>query len=138
MTFVLDASVALSWVLGDERSETADAVLDRLKTERALVPSLWVAEVANGLVAAERRRRIDAGDVSLAIELLDELPIEVVPESRDALEPIRVLAMKHGLTAYDAAYLHLAVTARAPVATLDDDLVRAARAARVRRVIRNG
>lgn len=132
MTFVLDASMTLAWILGDERGPAADRVLDRLVSERAIVPALWISEVANGLLAAERQRRVTREDAAQALELLDRLPIEVVPELRDALPRIHALAAEHGLTAYDATYLDLATAVRAPLATLDDELRRAARSRKVR------
>jgi len=132
VSFVLDASVALAWVLGDERSAEADAVLDHLLDEPAIVPALWIAETANALLAAERRGRIARRDAVRALELLAALPIEVVPESFAALPRIHHLGAALGLTAYDATYLDLAIAAKAPLATLDDDLRRAARSRRVR------
>lgn len=131
MTFVLDASVALAWVLGDERSEEADAALQRLIGGRAVVPALWISEVANGLLAAERRRRVTERDAVLAIELLGQLPIELAPEGREALSRIHRLAAGLGLTAYDASYLDLALESALPLATLDDGLRRAARERKV-------
>ena len=135
MSFVLDASVALAWLLGDERGPEADVVLGRLTRTRAVVPALWISEVANGLLAAERRGRIAEPEAVLAIELLDGLPIEVVAESRQSLARIRRLGADLGLTAYGATYLDLAVMAKLPLATLDDDLRRAARSRRVRLVV---
>jgi len=77
MPFVLDASVALSWHFEDEVSEYADAVLDRLREDNALVPSLWPMEMANGLLAAERRGRISSANVGRAVDSLLALPISV-------------------------------------------------------------
>ena len=134
MTVVLDASVTLAWLLGDERSDEADRVLERLRDDRALVPALWISEAANGLITADRRSRITKRDASLAIELLDALPIEVVPESRETLPRVHRLAAEVGLTAYDATYLDLAIRTRSALATLDDDLRRAARARKVKLV----
>lgn len=135
MTFVLDASVALAWLLGDERRGEADAALDLLTGTWALVPALWISEMANGLLAAARRDRMTSRDASLAIELLDGLPIQVVPESREALPRIHGLAADLGLTAYDATYLDLALATGKALATLDDDLRRAARSRKVALVL---
>jgi predicted nucleic acid-binding protein len=131
MTFVLDASVALASVLGDERSAEADAALERLAAGRAVVPTLWVSEMANGLLAAQRRGRITKRDAALAIDLLDELPIEVDPESRDAIRRIHGWPTGLGLTVYDATYLELAIATDTPLAPLDDGLRRAARSRRI-------
>lgn len=50
---------------------------------------------------------------------------------RRAFEAVHALARKHRLTAYDAAYLELAVRLAVPMATLDERLRDAAEAERV-------
>ena len=50
MAIVIDASMTMAWCFEDEASSAADAVLDRVGTEGATVPSLWQLEVANVLV----------------------------------------------------------------------------------------
>jgi predicted nucleic acid-binding protein len=53
---VLDASVALRWVFQNPESDYANRVKEQLLSDyRALIPSLWILEVANGLLVAERR-----------------------------------------------------------------------------------
>ncbi len=129
--FVLDASVAIAWVVGDERPAQAEAAAARHEGGRAVVPSLWISEVANGLLVAERQRRIPRRAAERAIALLGRLPIEVVPETWEALPRIYGLGSELGLAAYDATYLDLALEAGLPLATLDEDLRRAARTKRV-------
>lgn len=43
--FVLDCSVAISWLMPDEKNSSN--TLERLSKERAIVPSLWFLEVEN-------------------------------------------------------------------------------------------
>ena len=127
MPFVLDASLALAWHFEDEVSEYADRVLDRLEEDQAVVPSLWALEIANALVVAERRGRLSPADVARAAELFLEVPIsfhEVAPQS--VLGPVLDLARAHGITAYDAAYLELAMREGLPIATQDKALRTAA------------
>ena len=57
---VLDASAIAAWCFEDESDPAADALLDRVATDGATVPALWVFEVANLLARAERRDRVDA------------------------------------------------------------------------------
>ena len=136
MRFVLDASVTLAWCFEDEEARTAEAALDLLKDGEALVPSLWSLEVANALVVAERRGRLVATDASRFVSVLARLPIRLDPETAEhALTDTMGLAREHGLSAYDAAYLEAALRHGMPLATLDDALVAAARAAGVRLVI---
>jgi predicted nucleic acid-binding protein len=130
VTFVLDASVALAWCFADEVSSATLRIRDRLATERAIVPSLWLYEVANALTVASRRGRMSAEMATDMARLLVSLPIDLAEPVRDLTEPIH-LATQHNLSAYDAAYLHLAITSELPLATLDDRLATAARAAGV-------
>ena len=135
-TFVIDASVALSWCFEDEASPASDAILQRLRSTRAVAPAHWPLEVANGLRSAERRGRIDESSIPMATELLTALPIQV--DEAHALDAAlgRTLgtARSIGLTAYDAAYLDLATRRGLPLATADDQLARAAAAAGVKLV----
>jgi predicted nucleic acid-binding protein len=124
---VIDASVALAWHLEDETSEYADAVLDRVRTEGALAPSIWQLEVANGLLVAERRGRTTAAKSSRALALFEQLPINIrdVPTTL-AFGTVFELARELGRSAYDACYLELATRESLPLATQDTALRAAA------------
>ena len=129
MNFVLDASVALAWCFEDEGGDYALQVLDALRTEEAVVPALWTLEVSNGLLAAERRGRIDSASVTQFTRLLLSLLLAVDPAERGrAFAETRRLARAHVLTSYDAAYLELGARLGVPLATLDVDLAAAAEA----------
>jgi predicted nucleic acid-binding protein len=75
LSLVLDTSLTLSWYFEDERTPAADAVLDRVVDEGAVVPALWKPEVANGLQVAIRRKRIDVQFRDDAISQLAAMPI---------------------------------------------------------------
>ena len=127
---VLDASATLAWCFDDERTAESNALLDRLAVATALVPAIWHVELANALLAAERRRRITAEDIEHVYRLLNRLTIETDdPVLTPA--PLLALARVHRLTAYDAAYLDLALRRHLPLATRDTALARAAEAAGV-------
>ncbi|UWU29739.1 type II toxin-antitoxin system VapC family toxin [Rhizobium sp. WSM1274] len=126
MPFVVDASVAAAWLLVDEESRTAEEALSFLETEDALVPDLFWHEIRNILLTAERRKRISNEDVLACLMRLTSLPLRTV-SSEDHL-PILRLAGKYKLSAYDAAYLALAVAENVSLATLDARLERAASA----------
>jgi predicted nucleic acid-binding protein len=128
---VLDTSVTAAFCFADEATEATDALLQAVAATGAVVPCLWPFEIANVLVHAERRHRISAADVSRVLEILAGLPIEIEAPTalpRGALD----LARAHRLTVYDAAYLEVAMRRGLPLATLDEDLRKAARAAGVR------
>ena len=131
-SFVLDASMTVSWVFEDESTPFTVGVLKSLETVHAIVPALWPFEVANVLSAAERRGRINAAAQAEFLERLRLLPIEI--ERRPAVwlaQQILPLARTYRLSAYDAAYLELAIREGLPLATLDEELRRAASAAGV-------
>ena len=125
--FVIDCSVSASWCLKDEGNERAERVLDLLTEGEALVPSLWLIEMTNALVVAERKGRISDADATRSIELIQSLPIHVDPFGELNLHVIRMLAKEYGLTAYDACYLELAQRTGSAIATLDQSLLAAAK-----------
>lgn len=133
---VVDASVTLAWVLADETVTGAEAVLDRIVTSGALVPSVWPMEVTNSLVVAYRRQRLASDQLQGALETLAALPISVIPTGLDrGAGRILNLCHRHGLTAYDAAYLDLAIEHGLGLATLDRRLVSSASAEQVPLII---
>ena len=130
---VIDASVALAWCFPDEASEYADGVLVALDGRTAMVPAIWPVEVANALLVGERRKRIRQPEVRRFVELLKSLNIlEDGQPFADTVSNILPLAREHDLSAYDAAYLDVAVRHGAPLATLDKALQKAGRAAGVK------
>ena len=98
--FVLDCSIAVSWCFEDEASEICDALLERVRDEGALVPSLWHLELGNVMVLqAERRGRVMSADVTNRLELIGELPI--VTDDETPLRALHeILALARGLTLF--------------------------------------
>ena len=132
MNFVLDNSVALAWCFEDEHTQPIIALLHRVTESGAFVPQLWPIEALNGLLTAERKGRISLAERRKLIGFLRQLPISIDDETANRTWlAIAELAQDHGLTAYDAAYLELAVRLRLPLATSDKQLMSAARAAGV-------
>jgi len=131
--FVLDCSIAMAWLFHDEATPKTTALLNRLATETALVPAWWFIEIANVLAMAERKGRITPPQSDAFIADLSKLAIERDGEAPDrAFTHLLSLCRKHRLTSYDAIYLDLAIRRGLPLATLDDDLRRAARKLGVR------
>lgn len=131
---ILDGSAALGFLMPDDRSPTALAALDALDDGvPAFVPAHWRLEVANGLLTAERRKRITQADASEALQALFSLPVEIDEETaRHVSGETVALARQYRLTVYDAAYLELAMRRGATLATGDAAMAKAARAAGVR------
>jgi predicted nucleic acid-binding protein len=121
--FVVDASVTLAWCFEDEASSDADAILGRLEGEAALAPAHWPLEVANALRTAVRRGRLHVTDLPRLRALLAALPVEIAPvELTTAIGGVLEAARTYDLSAYDAAYLHLAAVRAIPLATIDGRL----------------
>jgi predicted nucleic acid-binding protein len=124
---VIDASFALALVLPDETSPAADIMAELLLHEEPVAPSIWVMEVANALLAAGRRGRLRQNDEGQVAQALRMLAVRVDPVDLDAaMANILPIARKHGLSAYDAAYLELALRTSSRLATLDRQLRKAA------------
>ncbi len=133
---VLDCSVTAAWCLKDEKNAAADRVLGGVAEGGGVVPGLWAVEMANILVMAERRGRITSADAERSIDLLSQLPIEIEPADGQTLRRTRAVAREHGLTAYDAWYLELAIRLALPLATFDGALEAAAQRAGVNLAVR--
>jgi len=125
-TVVVDASTVLAWCFPDEASTVSESVLLALRGQSLIVPAIWPLEVANAVLVAERRGRLKLHHIQRFLELLGNLNItEQWQPIDDALRSVLPLAQKHNLTAYDAAYLDLALRQGAPLATFDDRLKKA-------------
>lgn len=127
--FVLDCSVAIPWIFKDEKNAYAESVLDAIATLEALVPQLWYLETANVLAMGERSGRITLQEGQEGKAFLQSLTVGMDSYAHEAAwDTILTLARRHRLTAYDAAYLELALRAELPLATLDKPLRKAAAA----------
>ena len=129
MSFVVDNSIALAWCFEDEHTQAVMELLDRIAETGAVAPSLWPLEALNGLLMAERRNRLDARRRQRLANFLRGLPVTLDMETADQAWTVSSrLAERYRLTLYDAAYLELAQRRKLPLATLDEDLVRAGKA----------
>ncbi|MBP1843913.1 putative nucleic acid-binding protein [Rhizobium petrolearium] len=126
MAFVVDASIAGAWLLPDEENTTAEQAMGRLAEEDAVAPDLLRHEIRSILLSAEKRGRISADFVHSALARFRGLPLQLTGPADDT-EVIR-LSRKYRLSAYDAAYLALALLEQLPLATLDRRLAEAGRA----------
>jgi predicted nucleic acid-binding protein len=127
--FVLDASMALGWFIDEPVPPSAIRARRSLANGgKALVPSYWHLEIANGLLVAQRRGLVSAQQVEECVVETEYLLMSVIESwvdiwpLRDALEAAR----SFGLTPYDALYLELARKEGIPLATLDRNLQKAA------------
>ena len=126
--FVLDASLAASWRFEDEATAaTQEILLGFGKGALGYVPALWAWEVGNILCMAERKKRHGPEDRQRKLEMLGKLPIVLDDFAHSqAWTDAVLLAQKHRLTVYDAAYLEMAIRLSLPLGSLDGDLRAAA------------
>ena len=130
--WIVDASLAMTWYLADEVDrEYGLSVLDCLHDSEIRVPTLFVYEFANAMVIAHRRGRIDAESLSEVFKKVSVMNIVIDPALQALSARLAMLALKYGLTCYDAAYLDLGLRTGFPIATLDKALIRAMQAANV-------
>ena len=127
---VLDASVVLAWCFPDEAEAYAESVMSRLqdRSNVAVVPTLWVFEVANGIAVAERRARIPPAEIARLIDIIASVTIRFDSDLTvsHSIAAVVSLSRRTKLSAYDAAYLELALRLGLPLATVDRALRRSA------------
>ena len=125
---VVDASIALTWCFEDEVTDATQVIERRVDSEGAVVPAIWRLEIANALLVAERRGRLGKVQAEECLKLMADLPLSVDadPGNQSWADTV-LLARAHGLTAYGAAYLELAIRLDADLASLDRELRRAAK-----------
>ena len=126
---VVDASVALSWMIPDE--EVGPQAMRLLLTYhgnqvRLLAPSLWEYEVVNALKVGVTRGRLTADEGKQAFCALLALGI-VLADFGPTAESAWELALARGLSIYDAAYLALAQQKACPLYTADKRMLEAGR-----------
>jgi predicted nucleic acid-binding protein len=126
MPFVVDPSVALCWLMPDERHTVAELAYRRIAHDPALAPGLWWYELRNIMIVNERRGRLDGATTARALQLIRAVPVTM--DSSADEDVLLHLARQHRLSVYDAAYLELALRRGALLATLDRALTIAARA----------
>lgn len=114
MTLVVDASVALKWVLAEPGQDAADALLD----EDLIAPSLWLLEAANALWRRSLRGELSAGEAEERLSELFNAPVTSIP-IEDDLSRAAALAQRLGHPVYDCLYLALAVREQTQVVTAD-------------------
>ena len=133
--YVLDNSVAMRWLLASQKKADqayAENVLRSLVEAEAVVPNLWHLEAVNVLLVAERRGELEPGEVERFIAQLESLPIVVDPlTSHQVFSRGLGLSRAYKLSTYDAAYLELAIREGLPLASLDKNLIKAAKKAGV-------
>jgi predicted nucleic acid-binding protein len=119
-TLVIDASVAVKWVVEESGTEAA---LLLLKGARLIAPELLVAECANILWKKVRRDELSRDEALLAARLLQGADIELLP-TRSLLAAAASIAIDLDHPAYDCVYMALAAANDCRLVTADERLLR--------------
>jgi predicted nucleic acid-binding protein len=118
---IIDASVALKWVLPEAGSDRAR---DLLVSEVLAAPELLTIECANVLWTKARRKQISAADAQAALAGIVAAPITLLPSATLAAQA-QDLAFALDHAAYDCLYLAAAISERATLVTADEAFVKA-------------
>ena len=139
MSFVLDTSVTMRWFFGDGKPRElayAREVLEAMKDVAARVPITWGLEVSNVIAKAEAKGWVTEARSEVFLEMLKGVDINPdMATFQQALSDTLQVARRYRLSAYDASYLELAMRTGLPLATLDEDLQKAAKKAGVKRFV---
>lgn len=115
MTLVIDASVALKWVLAEDESEAAQ----RLVADHALAaPDLLMIECANVLWAKARRGALTRELARDALNAIEATPIRLLPTA-SYVTAAQAIAFHLDQTVYDSVYLAAALAEHAMMMTAD-------------------
>jgi len=120
MTTVVDASIALRWVLKDERP---DRSYDLLRDDRVIAPDLVLAEITNAIWKAVKYAALPSEVAAQAVSEAEIAFDELVP-SRELKDRALEIAVALGHPAYDCFYLALAEQRQCQLVTADDRLIR--------------
>jgi predicted nucleic acid-binding protein len=119
---VVDASVAIKWVVDETGSDQAARLLDGRPLH---APPLIFVEMANALWVMARRGRIDRAGAADALDQLRRAPF-LLPPTVDLIPQALLLAQALDHPVYDCVYLSLALVREVPVVTADRRFVAAA------------
>ena len=119
-TLVIDASIAVKWVVEEEGTSQALTLRQRAKLP---APELLVAECANIFWKKVQREELSRQEALFAARLLQAAEIELLP-TRSLLEVATRIAIDLDHPAYDCLYLALAVETQCQFVTADERFVR--------------
>lgn len=128
MTWVVDASVVVKWVVPEVLSDEAAQLL--AGDEELIAPDLLEVEAANALWKKTMRRELSGREADRALELMHESGLVLRPTG-PLLPRAVAIARRLAHPVYDCVYLALAEREGAPLVTADDRLTSRLRSRKV-------
>lgn len=122
MTLVVDASVAVKWVLKQGDSATAWSISQRFPL---CAPGFWMLEAASVLWRFHRKRLLTDAELAGGFSRLEQAPVDVDDAPSDVNRALE-LASELGHPVYDCLYLAVAIRQDLAVCTADGGFVTAA------------
>ena len=121
---VVDASIALRWVLRDEKEARVDALLEQwvISLTEMVAPPLFLAEVTNALYLSVRRNRLTLQEAELALNTIIQLGVQTAEPPGLYPRSLHLAATYAVANAYDAQYLALGEIEGCEVWTADQRL----------------
>jgi predicted nucleic acid-binding protein len=119
MTFIVDASVALKWVI----DEPGTAAATRLFGQRLSAPDFIYLECANALWKLEQRHEATVGQVIFKLAALRAILLKVLA-TVDFIDRALEIGCRLKHPVYDCVYLAAAEIAGCAVVTVDERLLR--------------
>lgn len=122
MAVVIDASVALKWVLEEEGFLAARRLVE---TELLAAPDLLFVECANVLWTKTRKFGLSGQDALAAMQIIENAPVRSI-QGRPHVAAAQRISLELGQSAYDSLYLAVALAERMIFVTADAAFSRAA------------
>jgi predicted nucleic acid-binding protein len=123
MALIVDSSVAIAWAIDTQANPMTRAALVAAIDSGFVAPHHFPIEVAHNLLRAERRDRASRNEIDMFLLDFHRLDMRLDdPIDRNRFGAIITLGRRYMLSAYDAAYLELALRVAWPLATRDQAL----------------
>jgi predicted nucleic acid-binding protein len=116
LTVLVDASVALKWVIQETGSDLAEEVA---RSDRLIAPDFLLLECANVLTQKARRGHLHPDDAVDRLRFIERSVARFIPLAPHVREAQR-LSLALGHSAYDCLYLAAALAEEVVLVTADD------------------
>ena len=122
--YIVDASVAVKWLVSERHSEEAiNYLIAASKGETELLaPAMMRVETVNALRTYVRRNKITSEEALRGVEALQGLPVYYLDDDWNLLQDALRVSMESEIAVYDAVYLAHAAREGIPLLTADEKL----------------